>query len=679
MLADAATALSFLFTWETMLVLVIGTTVGMVVSVMPGISGINAMALLLPLTFTMDRTHAFVFLVTIMAAGGFSGAVTSILINVPGEGINAATTLDGYPLARQGRAGEALGAAATASALGSLFGILLLSLSLPFIRSVLLAFGPPEFFAFTMAGVALIASVSGSEPLKGLISGAVGLFLGAIGYSIVVGGARYTYGIVELRDGIPLIPAIIGLFAIPELFDLMKRNEAVSAAGTAVRGGVWKGVRAVLERPMLLLRSSAIGTGIGIVPGVGGAMSSWVAYFAAVNASKDPDSFGKGNIEGVIAPEAANDSKAGGSMMPLLALGIPGSISTAILASAFLIHGVQPGQRLFQTEMPLVWSMIFAMALANVLVSSIGLASANLMVKFTLVPAALMAPAILVLAMLGSYIDPQSMWGVLIGMIFGFGGLAMVRLGYPRPPLLVGLILFSIAEDAFHTSTQIHRGSYVWFLRPITLSVLLLTLVAVLFPIVRRKLRSRRAARDQVPEQVGRQAVSPLAARTMPPDEFEAASTPTRPSKADIAVPVLLLVAAGLLAVESFNYGPDARFFPLILLIGISLLCLMLLVRLIRDYVQRPAEEEPEATTAPDARPAWAVALWILALPVLLWLIGIVPGTFVFVLVFRLFFEGFPPLRRVATALVYAGVFAFLVSYVFGDLLGVRMPPGLLY
>ena len=274
--------------------------------------------------------------------------------------MNAATTLDGYPLARQGRAGEAIGASATASALGALFGLLILAVSLPFLRQIILVFGPPELFAFSIAGIVLIGTVSTGSRLKGLIAGAGGLMLGTVGYNLVSGEVRYTFSVVPLYDGLPLVAAIVGLFALPELFKLMRTNQSVSETGEVIAGGVSKGIRAVLARPGLLLRSSAMGTVIGLVPGVGSSVASWVAYFSARNASNNPGSFGRGNIEGVIAPDAAIDSKEGGSMMPLLALGIPGSLSTAILLSAFFLHGINPGQQLFRNEMPLIWSIISA-------------------------------------------------------------------------------------------------------------------------------------------------------------------------------------------------------------------------------------------------------------------------------------------------------------------------------
>src|SRR5688572_9774106 len=295
MFEGAATAFGLVIAPKALLLLAFATAIGSAAAILPGISPPTMMALLLPITFGMEKYEAFMFLVALMAASGFAGSMTSILLNVPGDGINAATCLDGFPLARQGKAGVAIGASATASGLGALFGLILLVASLPFIRNLILAFSPPEFFALSIAGIALIATVSTQAPLKGLIAGLLGMVFGFVGVNMVVGGTSYTFGLLELQDGIELVPALIGLFALPELFQLLRKDESVSQQGFAVRGGVWQGILEVFRRPLLFFRSAAIGTLLGLIPGVGATVASWVSYFAAVNGSKDPSSFGKGN------------------------------------------------------------------------------------------------------------------------------------------------------------------------------------------------------------------------------------------------------------------------------------------------------------------------------------------------------------------------------------------------
>lgn len=277
MFTGVGDALAIMTTPQGLLILTAGAVIGLVVAIVPGIAGVNAMAILLPLTFVMDQAHAMMFLVTIMAAGGFAGSITSILLNVPGEPVNAATTLDGYPMSRQGKAGVAIAASATASALGAVIGLFVLVLSIPVLRELILFFGPPELFAFAVAGIALIGSATGGSQAKGLIAGGCGMLLGAIGYNSVTGEIRYTGGLLDLYDGVPIIAAVVGLFALPELYKLMRAGESVARTGALVSGGVGEGIREVLRRPGLLIRSSAIGTGLGMVPGVGGAIASWMA------------------------------------------------------------------------------------------------------------------------------------------------------------------------------------------------------------------------------------------------------------------------------------------------------------------------------------------------------------------------------------------------------------------
>jgi putative tricarboxylic transport membrane protein len=271
--------------WEGVALALLAVVIGLAADILPGVSAVTMMALLLPVIFGMDKYDALLFLAALMAAGGFAGSITSILLNVPGDGINAATTLDGYPMARAGKAGVAIGASATASGLGALIGIAVLALALPVVREIVLAFSPPEFFALAIAGIALVATVSAKSPLKGITAGMLGMALGFIGISIALGGTRYTFGFTPLQDGIALIPAVIGLFALPEMFELLRRNEAVSREGIVVRGGVWEGVKEVLRRPGVLIRSSLIGSTIGMLPGVGGSVAWWVAYFAAERTS----------------------------------------------------------------------------------------------------------------------------------------------------------------------------------------------------------------------------------------------------------------------------------------------------------------------------------------------------------------------------------------------------------
>ena len=696
MLEALGQAIGTLGDWSILGALLLGTIIGAAAALLPGFGGVTAMAILLPLTFTMDVPQAMVFLVGMMAAGGFAGAVTSILLNLPGEGVNAATIMDGYPMARDGRAGVALGAASAASGLGAVFGLLVLGLSLPVIRNLLLFFGPAELFAFTMAGIALIAVVSQGSPLRGLVAGGLGLIIGAVGLNVVVGGARFTFGVTRLLDGIPLVPAIVGLFALPELYLLMRENRSISLTGRVMTGGVWKGVVEVLRRPSLLLRSSLIGTGVGILPGVGGSVASWIAYFAALNTSKDPDSFGRGNVEGVIAPEAANDAKEGGSMMPLLALGIPGSLSTAILLSAFLIHGVNPGQRMFEQDLDLIWLMVLGMVVANIVTSIIGLSIANTLVKLTLIPVSVLAPFVLALAVLGPYLSQRSVYAIGVTLCFGVVGLLMKKLDYPRPPLLVGLVLFPIAETNFHTAYQINRGSFSFLTDPVVLGILLVTVAGVLLPTIRRAWKARRSERNarEAAESSLRMAASGDVHASAGSDEGSApgggiavgkpeggvgqGAPSRRGSIRELAFLAVLSIVLIVFFVDSFQYRPLARLFPVIVLIATATASIAQTIvtgRRLRTLPSDGARGEAPGTAA-EKGPLEVLA-WIAGIFVVYWVLGMVVGTAVYVVVFHLLFDRQDLSRgRVVTAVV-SGLAAWVfTSYVIEDVMGVRLIEG---
>ena len=666
-----AGAIDTLLSTQGLIALLAGTLIGLLVSVIPGVSGINAMALLLPVTFTMDSGPALVFLVAIMAAGGFAGSITSILLNVPGDPVNAATCLDGYPMARQGKAGVAIAASATASAIGAVFGLLLLSLSVPLLRNVILFFGPPELFAFAVAGISLIASVTGSSVRKGLIAGGFGMILGAIGYNEVTGAPRFTGGVLSLYDGIPQVAAIVGLFALPELYQLMRSRQSISRGGILVSGGVRTGMAEVFRRPGLVLRSSALGTILGIVPGVGGSVAGWMAYFSAQRASKDPQSFGKGNIEGVIAPDSALNSKEGASMMPLLALGVPGSLSTAILLSAFYVHGISPGQRLFQNDMSLIWALILAMVIVNVATSLLGLVAANQVVKLTLVPVHVLVPLVLVLTLLGSYVETQTFIAIVVAFGLGLLGIGMVRHGYPRSPLLVGFILFPLAEQSFFRSRQISRGSYDFLFRPITLTILVITLLALVSPILWRMWVVRRARKA---------GTTPVAEATTTGEEDEEQAP--RSGLQEAAVSAGLLVVAGGFAVAAFAYSADARAFPLLVLVALVALSGWGVLRGLAQWRTERFTAEPEPEPEPRPRGEWASAIyalaWIVAFPVLFWALGAVIGVFVYVAAFMIYHrQTRPDVRSSVVALAAAAATAAFVYYTFQDYLGVTLPQGL--
>lgn len=654
----AGEALGLLFTAKSLTLLVLGTVIGTVVAIVPGLGSPVALAVLLPATFGMTPDEALTFLVPIIGAGGFAGSMTAILVGVPGDETNAPTVLDGHPLAKQGRAGEAIGAAATSSALGALFGVLVLVVSIPFLRGLILRVGPPEVFAIALFGLLMVGAVSGrKDRFKGILSGFLGISLGLIGFNYALGGIRFTFGVGELAEGISIVPALVGLFAIPEAILMVRDMRPISPEGL-VHGGVTKGILAALRRPRLLLQSSLLGTGIGLVPGIGGSVACWISYFAAQRTSKEPEAFGKGSIEGVIGPEATIDAKDGGQLMPLLALGLPGGVTTAILAGAFLFHGIQPGQQMFTTRLPLVYTMVFALIFSNVSTSLLGLAAANTMIKVTTVPPYVLAPLVVALGAVGSYVAATSFYGVVIFLLFGGLGYLFMRGGYSRPAIVVGLILLPIIETNLHIALQSHRGQLTFLLRPGTLAVLLLVATAFLTPVL-LGLRRRRK---------GRQSGDPFSVA----EEVHLGEHAEYSRAAAIVVAGTSVVWGLLLLRETLPLPADQRLVPILVL---PVLVVMGAVAL-WQAVRRHREDVVEGTDRRDI----AIGVGVVALPLLMWLVGIFAGTFIWTASAMLGFALSKRQRpiRLAGLLVLAAVFTVGLYLLVAEVLGVRLPDGLL-
>ena len=485
-LSEAVNAASLMFQWPDCLLLVAGTLIGELFGALPGLGGVVALALLIPLTYEMTMVQAMMLLMTAQGGSAFGGSISAILINIPGESVNAATTLDGYPLAKQGKAATALGASATASALGAIFGVLVLMFSIPLMYKIALVFGPPEMFALAILAMTTIAAVTEGSLLKGFIAAGLGVLISFIGFNRVIGGVRFTFGSAYLWDGITLMPVVIGLFAIAQAIDLGVKGVPIAEKAQLIRGSVWEGIKSIFKHKWVFLRSSLTGTLIGIIPGVGGAVANWLAYGQAVQMSKEPESFGKGNIQGVIAPEAANDAKDGGALIPTLALGVPGSAYCAVLLGAFLVHGVIPGPTLFEQQMNIIWVIIFSLVVSNILTSVIGVVLARHLVKVTTIPAVFLAPIVFILSLLGAFSARLDITDALVAFIFGIIGYFMMKYRFPRVSLLIALILGYMAEKTFFQSLQLARGSYAIFVtRPMTVILFVVAIFSFLFPYVR--------------------------------------------------------------------------------------------------------------------------------------------------------------------------------------------------
>ncbi|HSC95899.1 MAG TPA: tripartite tricarboxylate transporter permease [Burkholderiales bacterium] len=546
MLESTLAAFDLLFTARGLMFLALGTVIGLIFGVIPGLGGTTAIALLIPLTFGMHPAEAITLMGGIMGSVSFGGSITAILINTPGIAPAAATCFDGYPLAQQGKAGLAIGAAGAASSLGGLLGVVVLVAVIPLAKQIVLLFGPPEFFWLAIMGLSAIALSTGGRFLRGLIAGLVGLLLSFVGYDAVSGGIRFTAGIEYLWDGIPLVPALTGLFAISEMINLSVKGGTVVTSGQAnVRiTRVMDGVRAVFTHYRVTLRGSAIGTFIGAVPGVGGTVASFLSYASTLHADKDPASFGKGNIKGVIAPEAANNAKDGGALIPTLAFGIPGSAEMAIFLGVLIQHGMEPGPMLLIEHQGIVFTLILALSASCVLATVMGLAVTRQLALITLVDVHVLVPAVVALSLVGVYALHNNIGDVITAFVFGGLGYLMIRFDYPRITMVIALVLGELAERGFHQSMMMADGAVsVLFTRGISLALFVITALIMVTPAVRlliERLKAREAGGRRRP-----------AVERAHPRRY-----------AQLAVPALMLASAAGMLAWAYQYDGRTRMVP---------------------------------------------------------------------------------------------------------------------
>jgi len=486
--------------WPAIGYMVLGVLVGLYVGAVPGLGGIVAMSILLPFTFGMDAASAFAMLLGMYAVTCTSDTLASVLLGVPGTAASQATILDGYPMAQKGEAARAFGAAFTCSAIGGVLGALVLGLSIPVIRPLILSFAQPEFFMLGLLGLTMIGSLSGNSMVKGLLAALLGLLMAQIGYSVQGGIARYYFGTPYLLDGLPLVPVVLGFFAIPEALDLAVRNEAIAKieqSRETQRELMKQGVLDAFRHWGLMLRCSAIGMYVGLLPGIGGSIVDWLAYGHALQSAKDKSGFGKGDIRGVIAPESANNATRGPALIPTAALGIPGTASMAVLLGAFLIQGLTPGPEMLRTKLDLTFSFVWTLVAANILGAALLMMWSNQIAKITFVRGNLIVPSIILFVFMGSWMSGQQMGDWYTLLVFGAVGYVMKRGGWPRPPFVLGFILGPIMENALDISLQ--AFGWNWALRPISAIIIVIvvgTLVYAAYGEVKRRGTRARQARQ---------------------------------------------------------------------------------------------------------------------------------------------------------------------------------------
>jgi len=479
-------ALGVILSWPGIAFLVGGTLIGMIFGVLPGLGGAQVLALLLPLTFALQPEYAIVVLIGAAGAVPTAGSVAGILLNTPGSAQNVATTFDGYPLAKQGKAGYAIGAAATSSLLGAMVGAAVLVAILPLGREIVLAFSYPEYFMVTIMGLFLVALLGEGTMWKAVMSAGIGLMLAFVGADPIEGLVRYGLGLDYMYDGIKLVPVMIGMFAIAEALTLLLGKKAVADSDMMQFGirGVLQGAVAVFRNFGVFLRSAVLGTLVGIVPGVGGAVANLVAYGQARATAKDNEMFGKGDIRGVIAPEAANNAKDGGALVPTLVFGIPGSLDMAILIGALMVFGITPGPRLLIDSPNIIMVLIGTLVVGNILAGVIMLGLAPTLARVTMIKSTFVAPTVLVLGLLGSYATYGHFGDMIVALIFGVIGYFFHAYGFSRVALIIALVLGTLIEKNLYQSLLVF-GPSGFVTRPISLGLLIVTLLLLAVPIWR--------------------------------------------------------------------------------------------------------------------------------------------------------------------------------------------------
>lgn len=483
-------AIATLFQPMSLLIILFGVIAGLIVGVIPGIGGIMLCALFLPFLFRMPPEIALLLLITIQSVVFTGGSISAILVGIPGTGPNAATLLDGFPMAQKGKGAQACGAAITSSMAGGVVPVALALVMIPLLMPIIMAFGQAEMAILVLVGVSFLAILGGKSATRGILAGMLGLLISLIGFHGMTGIHRFSFGSRFFFDGIELVPVAVGLFGLAELISAISKGQATiikEAAATSL-SGVLQGVKDVWRHKWLWFRSTIIGYIIGVIPGVGADVAVFVCYGQAKQTSKNPEEFGTGRVEGVIAPEAANNAKESGALLTTMAFGVPGGAIMAITLSAFMIVGVTPGPRMLVDHLPLALTLLLGIALANVMGGAIALVSIPQLAKVARLHVDYLFTAIVIIALVGAFVTAANMTNVMVAVVFGVLGLFMKKYDYPRAALLLGFVLGNQFEMYALLSIKIYGP--LFFLTPISLTLIAIIVLLLFYPSLRRVLPS---------------------------------------------------------------------------------------------------------------------------------------------------------------------------------------------
>jgi len=638
-------ALKTLFSLGHLSYLMLGVLVGLIVGILPGLGGLAGLSLLLPFVYGMEPSQALAMMVGLLAITTTSDTFPSVLMGIPGTSGSQATVMDGFPMAKRGEAARALAAAFGASLFGGVFGALILSVAILFARPLILMMGFGEQLMLVVFALTMVGILTGSHPLKGLAACGVGLILGAIGFATATGELRMALGQTYLYDGFPLLIIAIGLFAIPEIFEILSQKQTISSASQQKMGrGIWTGLRDVVRHKWLVLRCSGIGALIGMLPGLGGVVIDWIAYGHVVQTARDKSQFGKGDIRGVLAPESANNAKEGGSLVPTLLFGVPGSATMAVLLGGLILVGIEPGSSMVQENLDLTYTIIWSLAIANIVGATACLLLARPISRLTTIPYGYIGPVVIVIVFFAAFQATRD-WLDLIAL-FGVGilGVYMKRFGWSRPALLIGFFLSKGLEDSVYQAVQIYGFSFLE--RPIVIGLIVVILASVTITF----LRARKAPK---------------------PD------TGQSPATRSIRIHEMgfLLVFAALCVwafVDALQRTYLAQIFPL----GASLATASLLAVIGYRFLRGPADDAihyDEVRSSAGRRIQHVYFGWLAGLLIAIYLLGFVLASGLFVLVMIAF-----ELRRLnwQAVVVAAAVTALLL--LLSRVLNLRFPPSLL-
>ncbi len=613
MVAALFSGLIQVFNWSTFSLMMIGIAVGFIVGILPGLGGPTAMALMLPFVFKMNAVEAFAFLLGMTAVTATTGDITSVLFGVPGEPTTASTIVDGHAMARNGEAGRALGAVLMSSLVGAVFAGVALGAAVPIIRPLVLSFGSPEFFMLAILGISFVAALSGEDALKGIIAGGIGLMLATIGLDPISGIQRYTFGQLFLWDGIGLVPITIGFYAIPETIELAVLGTSIAKKEVGQLGGVMEGVKDTFRHWWLVIRCSALGTFTAIIPGMGAATTQWLAYAHAVQSSPNKERFGKGAVEGVLGPGAANNSTLGGSLITTIAFGVPASVIMAILLGAFIIQGIVPGPDMLlpppKGKLDLTYSFVWVIILSNMVTVAICFLFLKPLAKVTQVRGSIIIPLILILIYLGAFAEKNAFEDMIVVLFFGALGWVMEKLEWPRPPVLLGLVLGPLAENRLFLSTD--NYGWAWLSRPGVILIFIATLIGIFYPIIKKRKEEREKTRAATAA-----AKSEAQGRAL---HFDGATLFT----------ALVIVLLAWALWDSRNFGYRAGLFPWVIATPTLLLAFGQLFRDLYGKRKKAAASEFALGEIPvEVEPGVArqrtisIILWTVGFFIAIWLLG---------------------------------------------------------